>query len=74
MTQAELSAYLADKSQWTKDGSKFEPGEEEIIKQLLGSCACGGTMIPEWEEGAIRRCPNCRSADLSITMTDILTD
>ena len=74
MTEAELSAYLVDKLKWTKDGGKFEPSEEEIINRLLRSCACGGTMIPEWEKGAVRRCPNCRSADVAITMMDILTD
>ena len=74
MTREELSDYLADKSRWTKDGSKFEPSEEEIIKQLLGPCACGGTMIPEWQEGAIRRCPNCRGTEISVTPPDILSD
>lgn len=74
MTEAELSAYLADKSKWTKDGSKFEPVEDEIIGRLLGSCGCGGTMIPEWKEGAIRRCPKCRAANISIAPTDIVTD
>ena len=74
MTREELSEYLADKTRWTKDGSKFEPVEEEIINRLLGSCGCGGTMIPEWKEGAIRRCPNCHGTDISVTPLDIVTD
>jgi hypothetical protein len=73
MTESESSAYLADKSRWTKDGPKFEPVEEEIIQQLLGSCVCGGSMIPEWNEGAIRRCPNSRGTEISATPSDILT-
>lgn len=74
MTEAELSAYLADNSKWTKDGSMFEPVEKEIIAQLLGACDCGGGMLPEWEEGAVRRCPNCRGVDIAVTSLDILTD
>jgi hypothetical protein len=74
MTEADLSAYLADKSQWNKDGSKFEPVEDEIISRLLGSCGCGGTMIPEWKEDAIRRCPKCRGTELAVAPPDIVTD
>ena len=74
MTEAELAAYLADKSRWTKDGSRFELVEEEIIARLLGSCDCGGAMLQEWKEGAVRRCPNCHGVDIAVTPIDILTD
>lgn len=74
MTEAELSAYLGDKFLWTKDGGKFEPVEVEIISRLLGTCACGDSMVPEWEEGAVRRCPNCRGTEISLEFPDIVRD
>jgi hypothetical protein len=70
MDRAQLIQHLADSPGWSRKGGKFEPSERAIIEELTSQCGCGGQMIPEWKEGALYRCPECRGYRLEL-LTDI---
>ena len=69
MDRAQLIQYLADSSCWSRHGGKFEASERAIIEELTSKCGCGGHMIPEWNDGALYRCPECRGYRLAL-LTD----
>lgn len=70
MDRAQLIQHLADSSGWSRNGGKLEPSERAIIEELTSQCGCGGHMIPEWNEGALYCCPECRGYRLEL-LTDI---
>lgn len=70
MDRAQLIQYLADSSGWSRNGGKFALSERAIIEELTSQCGCGGHMVPEWNEEALYRCPECRSYRLEL-LTDI---
>ena len=75
MDRARLIQHLADSSGWSRNGWKFEPSERAIIEELTSQCGCGGHMIPEWNDGALYRCPECRGYRLELlTSNPILYD
>jgi Zn finger protein HypA/HybF involved in hydrogenase expression len=70
MNKAQLIRHLADRSGWSRNGGQFEPAELALIEELSSQCGCGGQMIPEWHEGVLYRCPECRAHKLEM-LTDI---
>lgn len=74
LSEMQIAEYLSNNRLWTKDGRELNPAERISLQKLLGACECGGTMVPEWDNNAKYRCPNCRSTAILASGGDILTD
>jgi len=74
MSREQLVHHLATPAGWSRRGGAFEPSERAIIDELTAQCDCGGRMVPEWQEGAYYRCPNCKGIKLTIIGEGILYD
>lgn len=69
MDRAQLIHHIANGSAWSRNGGRFEPSELAIIEELTSQCECGGRMVPEWEDGAYYRCPECKGYKLKLIDT-----
>ncbi len=66
MNREQLIQHLANRSGWSRTGGQFETSELAIIEELTSQCGCGGHMVPEWKDGALYRCPECRGYRLEL--------
>lgn len=66
MTAEDMAKHLANPGGWSRNGGRFDDTEKAMLEKMTSMCACGGQMIPEWDEKVKHRCPKCQNCDLEL--------
>lgn len=66
MSVEDMAKHLATPEGWSRNGGRFDATEREMLDKMTSVCACGGQMIPEWDDSVQHRCPKCRSSDFDL--------
>lgn len=66
MTYLDMIKHLADSSNWSRKGGKFDAVESKMLDEITAVCTCGGKLVQEWDKAVKYRCPECKSPDLEL--------
>ena len=66
MTYLDMIKHLADSSNWSRKGGRFDADESKLLDEITAVCTCGGKLLPEWDKAVKYRCPECKSPNLEL--------
>ncbi len=66
MTYLDMIKHLANSSNWSRKGGKFDAVESKMLDEITAVCTCGGKLVQEWDKAVKYRCPECKSPDLEL--------